>query len=195
MRIREAAAVIGVEPGVLAEEIKGINGDGVTPTPNRSLSDAEASILSGKYPALATALQAEAAAPPAPEAVAEAPAPQATPAPVAPAPAPVASVPVAPVAPAPPAPPQVSTPENIVPQSDKPEDNTAPQARAEVSKTAVQRQLENGPAKATRKFKVEYPGAETAVIEAIDENEAWAKFNDARGAWPGPRLRTVTEVS
>lgn len=188
MRIREAAAVIGVEPGVLAEEIKGINGDGVTPTPNRSLTDAEAATLAGKYPVLATALQAEAAAPPAPEAVAEAPAPQATPAPVAPAP-------VAPVAPAPPAPPQPSTPENIVPQSSAPEDNTAPQARAEVSKTAVERQMETGPAKAVRKFKVEYPGAETAVIEAIDENEAWAKFNDARGAWPGPRLRTVTEVS
>lgn len=81
----------------------------------------------------------------------------------------------------------VDTPETPV------EASPSPAARAAVARKAAERQRVNSPAKQPTKWSVgtyDKPD-DLTTVEALDENEAWARYCDGMGKWPSPASRIV----
>lgn len=191
MRVCDFARTIGVSVSVAASEIQSMFQLDSAPHSNSSIPEGQLSELTKKYPVLAEADKADSPQPgeSVPEAAADL-------APTAPAPAP-APVPV-PVPQEQPQPVRPSSPTNVVPQSAAPQDNSDPEARRTVTDEAVRRQFEHKedpPGIDRQSWRVEYPGKDPIVVQARDENEAWAKRCEAMRDYPSPRLRRVTLIA
>lgn len=189
MRVRDFAAAIGVDSNQALAAIASLGMPNAPVHANSGIPEDVFARLQQMYPQLANVDTADS-----PEVVEEVAAPVAA-APVpqsgsSTAPAAVVAAP-APVAP----PPRPSSPLNVVPQSDAPQDNGDPAARSEVARQAIERQYISNPAPLPKKYEVSYPGAETFTVEAIDVNEAWAKYNDRLQKSYPPRLRRVVELT
>jgi len=78
----------------------------------------------------------------------------------------------------------------------RPEDSPSSSARAQVARSAVQRQRENKPPRPLSKFLVSVMDSDEkpAEIDAFDENDAWAKFCDKTGLTVSPSRRVVKPV-
>lgn len=202
MRVRDFAKVAGIDTATAAAEVQKVAGLDAPPHSNATIDEATIAKLQEKFPQLASAdktdgpveegaTATDAAAPVAPAAPAVPAAPVAPAATESPAVAPASP----PIPPAPPAPRPPTSPLNVVPQSEAPKDNSDPTSRAQVARDAVARQYESNPVPPKKRFEVSYPGADAAIVEAFDENEAWAKYNDANKRSWAPRLRTVIELT
>ncbi len=75
----------------------------------------------------------------------------------------------------------------------KPKESAAPEDRSVVGRSARERQLRPLSPPQPVKFEVRYQ-EKTATVEAIDENEAWAKFCDAEKVYPSPAGRIVRRL-
>ena len=200
MRVRDFANAIGVEPNEAIARIQALGIEGAPGHANSSIPEVILQKLAETYPQLATADKAD--SPEGVEAAATVAAPVAPAAPATPATPPAQPEALAPAqptpapnpAPAPNPPPRPSSPLNVIPQSDAPKDNGDPIARAQVGRDAVSRQYNPVAPANPRKYRVSYPGAEAQIITAVDENEAWAKFNDANQKSWSPRLREIVAI-
>ncbi len=190
MRVRDFAASVGIEPAAALEFIQASGLPNAPTHANSSIPEDILAKLKEQYPQLASVNTAD--SPEVETAPAAPAAPTADPTPTgASQSAPVAQTPASPA----PAPIPPSSPLHVVPQSPAPQDNGDPAARSAVARKAVERQYITNPAPVPRKWEVSYPGAGTIVVEAIDENEAWAKYNDAAKKSYPPRLRRVVEMT
>lgn len=187
MRVRDFAAAIGVDPSQALATIASLGMPNAPTHANSGIPEDVYAKLAVMYPQLAgvdTADSPEVGE----EVAAAAVAPVSPQAETSPTPAPAAPAPVTP-------PPRPSSPLNVVPQSAAPQDNGDPAARSEVARQAVERQYIPQPERRMRKYEVSYPGAETLAVDAMDANEAWAKYNDRLQKSYAPRLRRVVELT
>jgi hypothetical protein len=69
-------------------------------------------------------------------------------------------------------------------------DSAAPEDRVTFGRSARQRQLRSKPPRQPIKWDVQH-GDESEIVEALDPDEAWAKFCDARRSYPSPAGRQV----
>lgn len=69
-------------------------------------------------------------------------------------------------------------------------DSAAPEDRVTFGRSARQRQLQPKPPRQPIKWEVRH-GDDSEIVEALDPDEAWAKFCDARRSYPSPAGRQV----
>jgi hypothetical protein len=76
--------------------------------------------------------------------------------------------------------------------------DASPDGRVAVGQSAFDRQLPRNkkPQRELKKYRVTLDG-DSREIDALDANEAWAKFCDEKKHWPSPRTsgRTVELIS